>query len=715
MTWNPRILQLVRLSAVTALLLVPAVSRQLCAQSEEPTYQQYWDRVYQDNHVLEIQFTVTRENWDKLSAASRSLRQGQTTQYLPATMVIDGQKLEDVGLRFKGNSSLRSAGNSPRKPFKVDTNRFVKGQKVAGCTKLNLSNVFKDPTYLREKLGYEIFQAAGLPTPGVGWARLSLSVEGLYDNESLGLYVLVEQLNDDFLERRLGEASRDSLLMKPEMFSWQYLGDDPQAYEAYEIKEGGKQDELIGRFASLLRLLNEASEADFAAGVTELVDFDNFASYLAANAVLVNLDSFVGMPHNYYLLVDEADGKLKILPWDLNECFGVFSIGRSAADLAAWDLDTPYVIEHRILQRLFQLDSFRKKYNAAVKQLAASAFTEDALSGRIKILSAVVRPQLAELYGDAGATAHDAAVEGAAPQPGRRTSVGALRPFIVQRVNSINSQLAGETEGIVFQSFRRPAPVVVPVEMSPLQKMWATVAAAEQSGEYDKGIEALQQIVESSGSSDDGYTNLRLAWLHYLKGSYQLAVQHYATAAIALPRALPPRQGLLACYQALGDTVQVITTCQGILLLDPADYQANKTLGDTYYGQANYGAASRYYLQLATLNPNDLAMVTNLGWCYLQLRQLDQAAQVFNNVLAVNPLDASARQGLTRLSQMQRRQAVMRQLLTALDQDQDGELSAEEMAAAPAMLEKLDRDKDGTISPAELQPAVEPPAAPPQP
>jgi len=225
----------------------------------------------------------------------------------------------------------------------------------------------------------------------------------------------------------------------------------------------------------------------------------------------------------------------------------------------------------------------------------------------------------------------------------------------------------------------------------------------------------LQQIVESSGSSDDGYTNLRLAWLHYLKGSYQLAVQHYATAAIALPRALPPRQGLLACYQALGDTAQVITTCQGILLLDAADYQANKTLGDAYYGQANYGAASRYYLQLATLNPNDLAMVTNLGWCYLQLRQLDQAAQVFNNVLAVNPLDASARQGLTRLSQMQRRQAVTRQLLTALDQDQDGELSAEEMAAAPAMLEKLDRDKDGTISPAELQPAVEPPAAPPQP
>ena len=121
----------------------------------------------------------------------------------------------------------------------MDTNRFVDGQKIAGCSKLNLSNVFADPTYLREKIGYEVFQAAGLPTPGVGWARVTLSVEGLYEEESLGLYVLVEQVNDDLLERQLGKDSKDSLLMKPEMFAdWQYLGEDPAAYEVFDIKEG---------------------------------------------------------------------------------------------------------------------------------------------------------------------------------------------------------------------------------------------------------------------------------------------------------------------------------------------------------------------------------------------------------------------------------------------------------------------------------------------
>ena len=77
-----------------------------------------------------------------------------------------------------GNSSYRFSQQGFRRPFKIDTNRFTKGLKWFGKTKLNLSNSFKDSTYLREKLGYEIFHAAGLPTPGVGWAHVWLTIDG---------------------------------------------------------------------------------------------------------------------------------------------------------------------------------------------------------------------------------------------------------------------------------------------------------------------------------------------------------------------------------------------------------------------------------------------------------------------------------------------------------------------------------------------------------
>lgn len=49
-------------------------------------------------------------------------------------------------------------------------------------------------------------------------------------------------------------------------------------------------------------------------------------------------------------------------------------------------------------------------------------------------------------------------------------------------------------------------------------------------------------------------------------------------------------------------------------------------------------------------------------------------------------------------------------VIAALDQDQDGRLSATELDAAPESLRELDRDQDGELSPEELRPEGPPPA-----
>ena len=67
--------------------------------------------------------------------------------YARSEITIDGQLFPDAGLRFKGNSSYRSSRNSLKKPFKIDTNRFIKGQKLHGRTKLNLSNASPSRNY----------------------------------------------------------------------------------------------------------------------------------------------------------------------------------------------------------------------------------------------------------------------------------------------------------------------------------------------------------------------------------------------------------------------------------------------------------------------------------------------------------------------------------------------------------------------------------------
>ena len=146
-----------------------------------------------------------------------------------------------MGVRFKGNSSFRLAGRSQRRPFKIDTSRFVKGQKLYGRTKVNLSNAFLNSAYMKEKLACEVYRAAGMATPGVGWAHVILTIEDdpEVQRRDLGIYVLIEQLDKKFLQCNLGQVTAGSLLMKPDALDdWEYLGIDTRQYQHYNIKSG---------------------------------------------------------------------------------------------------------------------------------------------------------------------------------------------------------------------------------------------------------------------------------------------------------------------------------------------------------------------------------------------------------------------------------------------------------------------------------------------
>jgi spore coat protein CotH len=55
--------------------------------------------------------------------------------------------------------------NSTRYSFKVDMNYYVDGQKLLGMKKINLNNNYKDPSYMRERLSYDMMRSLGIPTP----------------------------------------------------------------------------------------------------------------------------------------------------------------------------------------------------------------------------------------------------------------------------------------------------------------------------------------------------------------------------------------------------------------------------------------------------------------------------------------------------------------------------------------------------------------------
>ena len=107
---------------------------------------------------------------------------------------------DSIGVRFKGSSSYTYPG--VKKSFKLDINVFVPGQEVYGLDKLNLNNCFLDPSFAREKACYELCLAAGLPTERTNYAELYIN--GSY----WGLYLLVEQFDQEFIESRFGRRKK---------------------------------------------------------------------------------------------------------------------------------------------------------------------------------------------------------------------------------------------------------------------------------------------------------------------------------------------------------------------------------------------------------------------------------------------------------------------------------------------------------------------------
>jgi len=445
---------------------------------------QFWNSVFSGNRILRIHFHLTRQNWDRMMPEESDFRgpggrdrgrpqrrgPGRMTieyEYVPAVVEVAGHRLENIGLRYKGNSSFRASRRSLKRPLKMDTNRFEKGVKLFGRTKLNFSTSFHDPSFMKEKLAFEVFRAAGIPTPGAGWAQVTLTVEGLYKKKPLGLYVIVEQMDRKYIRRKFGADSDGSLLMKPEgVFDWEYLGKDPGKYHRYGVKSGKKSKRLIPRFAALLRLIQEASDSEFTSSIAKYLDLEAMAGYLAANALMTNLDSYAGSPHNYYILLDRADLRVKILPWDLNESFGGFGIERGRELLVRWDIKRPWTTRRRLLERLFEMTSFRKRYEGTVARLLEKSFSEAFLFARIDAWKKILEPVLMKEPGGKGVEGLNRGIDGGRSDGSpfrrfwrreRRRPLVPLKPFLRDRILSATRQLAGTEKGVKLEH-RRMAP-----------------------------------------------------------------------------------------------------------------------------------------------------------------------------------------------------------------------------------------------------------------
>ena len=187
-----------------------------------------------------------------------------------------------------------------RLSFKIDFNEYEEDFSFRGLGKINLNNNTSDPSLLRESLSYALFREAGIPCSRVGYAMVSLTVPGLFDRQPHGLYTLVEQVDKRFLKDRYGSSK--GLLMKPSTFgSFRYLGEDWAEYEIGFVPKTSATAAQKKHVIEFAKLIHKDGDQVFEERLETYLDVDQFLRFLAVNALLSNLDSFLGGTQNHYI------------------------------------------------------------------------------------------------------------------------------------------------------------------------------------------------------------------------------------------------------------------------------------------------------------------------------------------------------------------------------------------------------------------------------
>ena len=380
---------------------------------------------FSEDTVENVYITISETDWNSILASPL------LEEYHTASITYRDVTLDNVAFRTKGSSSLQAVANmnSTRYSFKVDMNYYVDGQKLLGMKKINLNNNYKDPSYMRERMSYDMMRFLDIPTPRLAYVNL-------YINGSLhGLYTLVEQVDSEFLEENFENSEGD--LYKPDGTGSDllWLGADFSTYSGVELKTNEDSSDNSA-FINMVNQLNNGSDLE------SVIDVDEVLRYLAVSTALSNLDSYQGsLAHNYYLY--EQDGVFSIIPWDFNESFGTFRMGcQDSNTMISLYIDEPTsgtLADRPLIARLLENEAYKTAYHGYIQDLIDGIMDPDVISGTIEetknLISEHVKndPTAFYSYAEFEASLGDGMVG----------DIFGLQGFVEDRTENMTGQLSG--------------------------------------------------------------------------------------------------------------------------------------------------------------------------------------------------------------------------------------------------------------------------------
>jgi hypothetical protein len=309
------------------------------------------DALFTNGVVRHIEIEMPAENVAALKRDART--------FVACTFKEGGKTYTNVGVHLKGVGSFRPIDQKPSLSFKF--NKFVAKQEFYGLSRIALNNSVQDPSYINEALCTQLFRDAGVPAARVthAWVRLN--------GRELGLYVLVEGINKDFLRRH-------------------FLSDHGNLYEGYtqdineDLDQDNGEDITQSDLRALTKAANEPNSAERWARLNKLLDVDRFISMMAGEMLTIHWDGYWINRNNYRIYHDIATGKFVMFPHGMDNMF--------QQPTWSWRPTMSGLLTRAVLLTA----EGQRRYRERISTLLTNQFRAEILTNRVNEIAARIRP-----------------------------------------------------------------------------------------------------------------------------------------------------------------------------------------------------------------------------------------------------------------------------------------------------------------------------------
>ena len=384
----------------------------------------YTSKFYDESVIETIYIDFEQNNYAQLLAQNY-----ESKTEIPATVRYKDKVLEQVGVRYRGNTSYKRAGD--KKSFSIDLEAGIPGQDINGYNELKLNNAYEDPSSMREVL-YSNLIRKNIPSARANFVNV------VVNGKNYGVYANVQKLEKDHVKewffdkdatRWRAESPNGGRGFGAGRSTLNDLGENGSSYESAYTLKSSSVDDPWQDLANAAHTMGSASSEFLIEELSQYMDIDAALWFVASENIFTDDDGYVnkgGM--DYYVYHDVFTGRIIPIEYDGNTALSG-SLARSWAPLHKIN-DTQFPL----MNKLLAIPELRQRYLAHYRT----------------IMEESLKPEVGHAFVDRYADLIDTYI--AAPDAVRQYSYGeyqadvrALKNFFTDRYNFLkgHSDLAG--------------------------------------------------------------------------------------------------------------------------------------------------------------------------------------------------------------------------------------------------------------------------------